>query len=122
MNRQNIVEAICYENFLLKTRYNDLILYIAKLEMDITNLKKINSNENLDNTNHSTIAYVLQKENESKGPIILVDEPTITSAPMFQISKYCSSVNNITYNMNDKTDTISELTMWKVTLYNKIPI
>ncbi len=111
MNRQNIVEAICYENFLLKSRYNDLILYIAKLEMDITNLKKINSNENLDNTNHSINAYVLQKEGESKGPIILVDEPTITSAPMFQISKYCSSVNNIAYNMNDKTDTISELTM-----------
>jgi hypothetical protein len=111
MNRQNIVEAICYENFLLKTRYNELINYIAKLEMDITNLKKINSNENLDNTNHSTNTYVLQKENESKGPIILVDEPTITSAPLFQISKYCSSVNNIAYNMNDKTDTISELTM-----------
>jgi len=111
MNRQNIIEAICYENFLLKSRYNDLILYIAKLEMDITNLKKINSNENLDNTNHSINAYVLQKESESKGPIILVDEPTITSAPMFQISKYCSSVNNIAYNMNDKTDTISELTM-----------
>ena len=111
MNRQNIVEAICYENFLLKSRYNDLILYIAKLEMDITNLKKINSNENPDNTNHSINAYVLQKESESKGPIILVDEPTITSAPMFQISKYCSSVNNIAYNMNDKTDTISELTM-----------
>ena len=111
MNRQNIVEAICYENFLLKSRYNDLILYIAKLEMDITNLKKINSNENLDNTNHSINAYFLQKESESKGPIILVDEPTITSAPMFQISKYCSSVNNIAYNMNDKTDTISELTM-----------
>ena len=111
MNRQNIVEAICYENFLLKSRYNDLITYIAKLEMDITNLKKINSNENPDNTNHSINAYVLQKESESKGPIILVDEPTITSAPMFQISKYCSSVNNIAYNMNDKTDTISELTM-----------
>lgn len=111
MNRQNIVEAVCYENFLLKTRYNELILYIAKLEMDITNLKNLNSNENLDNTNHSTNAYVLQKESESKGPIILVDEPTITSAPMFQISKYCSSVNNIAYNMNDKTDTISELTM-----------
>ena len=80
--------------------------------MDITNLKKINSNENPDNTNHSINAYVLQKESESKGPIILVDEPTITSAPMFQISKYCSSVNNIIpYNMNDKTDTISELTM-----------
>lgn len=105
MNRQNIVEAICYENFILKTRYNDLILYIAKLEMDITNLKKINSNENLDNTKHSTNAI------EPSGPIILVDEPTITSAPIFQISKYCSSVNNIPYNMNDKTDTISELTM-----------
>ena len=111
MSRQNIVEAICYENFLLKTRYNELILYIAKLELDITNLKKLNSNENQDNTNHSINAYVLQKDSETKGPIILVDEPTITSAPIFQISKYCSSVNNIPYNMNDKTDTISELTM-----------
>lgn len=107
MSRQNIVEAICYENFLLKSRYNELILYIAKLELDITNLKKLNSNENLDNTNHSINAYVLQ----NRSPIIMVDEPTITSAPIFQISKYCSSVNNIPYNMNDKTDTISELTM-----------
>ena len=105
MSRQNIVEAICYENMLLKTRYNELILYIAKLELDITNLKKLNSNENLDNTNHSINAI------EPTGPIVLVDEPTITSAPIFQISKYCSSVNNIPYNMNDKTDTISELTM-----------
>ena len=115
MSRQNIVDAICYENLLLKTRYNELILYIAKLELDITNLKKINSNESLDNTNHSANAYVLQKDSEpsdlQKGPIIMVDEPTITSAPIFQISKYCSSVNNIAYNMNDKTDTISELTM-----------
>ena len=111
MSRQNIVEAICYENFLLKTRYNELITYIAKLELDITNLKKLNSNENLDNTNHSINAYVLQKDSKPSGPIIMVDEPTITSAPIFQISKYCSSVNNIPYNMNDKTDTISELTM-----------
>ena len=115
MNRQNIVEAVCYENFLLKTRYNELINYIAKLELNITNLKKINSNENLDNTNHSINANILQKDSEptdlTKGPIFLVDEPTITSAPIFQISKYCSSVNNIPYNMNDKTDTISELTM-----------
>jgi hypothetical protein len=107
MSRQNIVEAICYENFLLKSRYNELILYIAKLELDITNLKKLNSNENLDNTNHSISANFVQ----NRSPIILVDEPTITSAPIFQISKYCSSVNNIPYNMNDKTDTISELTM-----------
>ena len=84
MSRQNIVEAICYENFLLKSRYNELILYIAKLELDITNLKKINSNENQDNTNHSINAYVLQ----NRSPIIMVDEPTITSAPIFQISKY----------------------------------
>jgi hypothetical protein len=115
MKRQNIVEAVCYENILLKTRYNELIIYIAKLEMDITNLKKINSNENPDNTNHSINANILQKDSEptdlTKGPIFLVDEPTITSAPIFQISKYCSSVNNIPYNMNDKTDTISELTM-----------
>lgn len=107
MSRQNIVEAICYENFLLKSRYNELILYIAKLELDITNLKKLNSNENPDNTNHSITNSFVQ----NRSPIILVDEPTITSAPIFQISKYCSSVNNITYNMNDKTDTISELTM-----------
>ena len=77
--------------------------------MDITNLKKINSNENLDNTNHSINAQ--EPTDLTKGPIIMVDEPTITSAPIFQISKYCSSVNNIPYNMNDKTDTISELTM-----------
>jgi hypothetical protein len=118
MNRQNIIEAICYENFLLKTRYNELIVYIAKLEMDITNLKKTNSNENLNNVkvnNNNIQPNFLQKESEPAGfmnsPIILVDEPTITSAPIFQISKYCSSVNNIPYNMNDKTDTISELTM-----------
>ena len=43
-------------------------------------------------------------------PMIVVENQSTTSMPLFQLSKYCSSVNNFSP-MNDKTDTISELTM-----------
>jgi hypothetical protein len=45
-----------------------------------------------------------------KKPMIVVENQSTTSMPLFQLSKYCSSVNNFSP-MNDKTDTISELTM-----------
>lgn len=113
MKRQNMIEALCYENYILKTRYNELIIYIAKLETDITNLKQINSTENLVHTNEKSNNECMQEQTDvsilRNGPIILVDEPTITSAPIFQISRYCSSINNNTQTV-DKSDNISELT------------
>lgn len=111
MKRRNMIEALCYENFVLKNRYNELINYIAKLETDITNLKQMNSTENRINSSN-TLNNEINKEPStptiSKNvPIVMVDEPTITSAPVFQISRYCSSVAH----NHDKSDTISELTM-----------
>lgn len=113
MKRQNMIEALCYENYILKTRYNELIVYIAKLETDITNLKQINITDNLVHTNAKSNNECMQEQTDvsilRNGPIILVDEPTITSAPIFQISRYCSSINNNSQNV-DKSDNISELT------------
>ena len=114
MKRQNMIEALRYENFLLKTRYNELINYIAKLETDITSLNQMNSTENtvhiinLPNTLNNEVTNEPLTPTMSKNiPIVMVDEPTITSAPVFQISRYCSSV----VHNYDKSDTISELTM-----------
>ena len=46
----------------------------------------------------------------SKKSVIVIENPSTTTMPLFQISKYCSSVNIFSH-LNDKTDTISELTM-----------
>lgn len=124
MNRQGLIEAICYENFVLKSRYNELINHIAKLETDITNLKQTNLNS--DSENPTIVIQSLKEINEHltnqitnknreiseliKKPMIVVENQSTTSMPLFQLSKYCSSVNNFSP-MNDKTDTISELTM-----------
>lgn len=96
MKRHNMIEALCYENYILKTRYNELIVYIAKLETDITNLKQINSTENLVHTNEKSNNECMQEQ---------ID----VSIPIFQISRYCSSINNNTQTV-DKSDNISELT------------
>jgi hypothetical protein len=124
MNRQGLIEAICYENFVLKSRYNELINHIAKLETDITNLKQTNLNS--DSENPTIVIQSLKEINEHltnqitnknreiseliKKPMIVVENQSTSSMPLFQLSKYCSSVNNFSP-MNDKTDTISELTM-----------
>lgn len=107
MKRRNMIEALCYENFVLKNRYNELINYIAKLETDITNLKQVNSTENLINSSNTLNKEPSTPTISKHRPIVMVDEPTITSAPVFQISRYCSSV----VHNHDKSDTISELTM-----------
>lgn len=124
MNRQSLIEAICYENFVLKTRYNELINHIAKLEMDITNLKQSNIATDIENPtnvihtlkeiNGKLTNEIINKNKEiselMQKPMIFVENQSTTSMPLFQLSKYCSSVNNFSP-MNDKTDTISELTM-----------
>ena len=107
MKRRNMIEALCYENFVLKNRYNELINYIAKLETDITNLKQVNSADNRINSSNTLNKEPSTPTISKNIPIVMVDEPTITSAPVFQISRYCSSVAH----NNDKSDTISELTM-----------
>ena len=107
MKRRNMIEALCYENFVLKNIYNELINYIAKLETDITNLKQVNSADNRINSSNTLNKEPSTPTISKNIPIVMVDEPTITSAPVFQISRYCSSVAH----NHDKSDTISELTM-----------
>jgi predicted RNase H-like nuclease (RuvC/YqgF family) len=121
MKRQRIMDAICYENYILKTGYNELINHIAKLETEINTLKELNSNNEQVNSidplkeiNQKLMNEIAEKNKKiaelMKKPVIMLENPSVTSMPLFQISKYCSSVNNLSQ-MNDKTDTISEITM-----------
>jgi len=107
MKRQILLDAICYENSLLKIRYNELIKYIIKLETEVENLKHTNSVY----TDISCNDYYEGENTEppTKKTVFLVENSS-TTTPLFQISKYCSSINQGSHNI-EKSDTISELTM-----------
>ena len=123
MKRKIILDAILYENSMLKAQYNELLCLTSKLESENNTLKnQINKPDyNISNTiltlkeiNQDLSNEIVNKNNElsklSKTPVIIIENPSTTAVPLFQISKYCSSVNNFSQ-LNDKTDTISELTM-----------
>jgi len=103
MKRKNILDTVCYENCILKTRYNDLIKYIAKLEQDNKNLVQALSSK-------STTIRQNKVTQKPAGTSRSMDCSSGTTTQLFQISKYCSSVNN-TPTFNDRSDTVSELTM-----------
>ena len=123
MKRKIILDAILYENSMLKAQYNELLCLTSKLESENNTLKnQINKPDySISNTiftlkemNQNLTNEIVHKNNEiselSKTPVIIIENPSNTAVPLFQISKYCSSVNNFSQ-LNDKTDTISELTM-----------
>lgn len=123
MKRKLILDAILYENSMLKAQYNELLLITSKLETENNILKNQLNNPDCNNSNSiSTLKETNQKltnemnhkNNEiselSKKSVIVIENPSTTTMPLFQISKYCPSVNNYSH-LNDKTDTISELTM-----------
>ena len=123
MKRKIIFDAILYENSMLKAKYNELLSLTSKLESENNTLKnQINKPDySISNTiftlkeiNQELSNEIVHKNNEiselSKKSVIMIENSSTTAAPLFQISKYCSSVNNFSQ-LNDKTDTISELTM-----------
>ena len=127
MKRKIILDAILYENCVLKAQYNELLSLTTKLEAENNTLKNqittpnISENNDDSNTifrlkeiNQKLTNEIVHKNNEiselSKKSVIVIENPSTTTMPLFQISKYCSSVNIFSH-LNDKTDTISELTM-----------
>ena len=123
MKRKIILDAILYENCVLKAQYNELLSLTTKLEAENNTLKnQINKPDNhfsntiftLKEMNQNLSNEIVHKNNEiselSKKSVIMIENPSTTTMPLFQISKYCPSVNNYSH-LNDKTDTISELTM-----------
>jgi hypothetical protein len=116
MKRKIILDAILYENCVLKAQYNELLSLTSKLEADNNKLKnQINKPDN----HYSNTIFTLNETNQnitnelsdlSKKSVIMIENRSTAIMPLFQISKYCSSVNNFSH-LNDKTDTISELTM-----------
>lgn len=124
MKRKIILDAILYENCVLKAQYNELLIITTKLDAE-NRVLKTQSNKpdyNLSNTiftlkeiNNQDLSNEIVDKNEeasklTKKNVIMIDRPSTTTMPLFQISKYCSSVNNLSH-LNDKTDTVSELTM-----------
>lgn len=115
MKRKIILDAILYENSVLKAQYNELLIITSKLETENKILKNQLNNPYCNNSNSiSTLKETNHKNNEiselPKKSVIVIENPSTATMPLFQISKYCPSVNNYSH-LNDKTDTISELTM-----------
>ena len=125
MKRKIILDAILYENSVLKAQYNELLTITSKLEAENNTLKTQSTNSytsdnppkliisTLKEMNRKLTNEIIHKNNEiselTKKNVIMIDNPS-NPLPLFHISKYCSSVNNFSH-LNDKTDTISELTM-----------
>ena len=125
MKRKIILDAILYENSVLKAQYNELLTITSKLEAENNTLKNQSTNpytsdnppkliiSTLKEMNRKLTNEIIHKNNEiselTKKNVIVIDNPS-KPLPLFQISKYCSSVNNFSH-LNDKNDTISELTM-----------
>ena len=40
MKKNSVIEVLSYENFILKTKYNEMVQYATKLETELTNMKK----------------------------------------------------------------------------------
>jgi len=123
MKRKIILDAILYENCVLKAQYNELLSLTTKLDAEnkVLKMQSTKPDYNLSNTiftlkeiNQESSNEIVDKTEEvsklAKKSVIMIDNPSTTTMPLFQISKYCSSVNNLSH-LNDKTDTISELTM-----------
>lgn len=116
-----IIEAISYENFLLKTKYNEMIQYTTKLQNELKTLKEKYSKDSPE-TQIRIISFLqeknakLNKELSEKNKELtkLINEPFVlletethqTGHPLFHISKYKTSPSPIKF----ENDSISEIT------------
>lgn len=116
-----VIEILSYENFLLKTKYNEMVQYNTKLQNELKIMKEKYSN-NSSETQIQLISFLqeknakLNKEISEKNkelnklmnePFVLLESETPkTEYPLFHISKYKSSIPPI----KSENDSMSEIT------------
>ena len=121
MKKNSVIEALSYENFILKTKYNEMVQYATKLQNELKIMKEKYSKDSPET--QIRIISLLQTKNaqlnkeiseKNKELTKLMNEPFVlleteshkTSRPLFHISKYKTSPHP----MNQENDTLSEIT------------
>jgi predicted RNase H-like nuclease (RuvC/YqgF family) len=103
MKKNAIIEALNYENFVLKTRYNEIVEYVTKLQNELKTIKEKYSKETpepqiriisfLQEKNAKLNKELNEKNKEltkliNEPFVLLESQPSKTTQPLFHISKY----------------------------------
>ena len=119
MKKNAVIEALNYENFILKTKYNEMVQYATKIQNELKTLKEKYSKDSPE-TQIRIITFLqeknakLNKELNEKNkeltklinePFVLLEtESVYPKQPLFHISKYKTPP------IKNENDTMSEIT------------
>ena len=123
MKKNTVIDVLKYENFILKTKYNELVQYSINLQNELKTLKERSSEPQfgiisfLQEKNAKLNKELITKNkelNEKKNeftklvnePFVLLDTESNKSQPLFHISRYKICPSSLKY----ENDTISEIT------------
>ena len=121
MKKNSVIEALSYENFILKTKYNEMVQYATKLQNELKILKEKYSKDSpetqiriisLLQTKNAKLNQEINEKNKEltkliNEPFVLLDtESQKSGQPLFHISKYKTCPSFI----KPEHDTMSEIT------------
>ena len=121
MKKNSVIEALSYENFILKTKYNEMVQYATKLQNELKIMKEKYSKDSpetqiriisLLQTKNAQLNQELNEKNKEltkliNEPFVLLDtESQKSGQPLFHISKYKTYPSSI----KPDHDTMSEIT------------
>ena len=128
MKKNEVIDVLRYENFLLKTKYNEIVEHYTKLQDELKTVKENYSkdysqpqfriisflqekNAKLNKELNEKTKELKEKNNEItkiiNEPFVLLDaEPIKSQQPLFHISKYKICPSTIKY----ENDIMSEIT------------
>ena len=121
MKKNSVIEALSYENFILKTKYNEMVQYATKLQNELNSMKEKYSKDSpetqiriisLLQTKNAQLNQEINEKNKEltkliNEPFVLLDtESQKSGQPLFHISKYKTCPSSGKHDL----DTMSEIT------------
>jgi len=121
MKKISVIEALTYENFILKTKYNEMVQYATKLQNELNSMKEKYSKDSpetqiriisLLQTKNAQLNQEINEKNKEltkliNEPFVLLDtESQKSGQPLFHISKYKTCPSSGKHDL----DTMSEIT------------
>ena len=121
MKKISVIEALSYENFILKTKYNEMVQYATKLQNELNSMKEKYSKDSpetqiriisLLQTKNAQLNQEINEKNKEltkliNEPFVLLDtESQKSGQPLFHISKYKTCPSSTKHDL----DTMSEIT------------
>ena len=121
MKKNSVIEALTYENFILKTKYNEMVQYATKIQNELNAMKEKYSKDSpetqiriisLLQTKNAQLNQEINEKNREltkliNEPFVLLDtESQKSGQPLFHISKYKTCPSSGKHDL----DTMSEIT------------